>query len=544
MSTEEKQDYSAAVEASVDHQSDVQITTLSEVTPKLVKPWFTYRHIALLNFLLLGSLLAQVVCGYDGSMMNGLQAVPTWNEFFNNPSGAVLGTMSNGTSIGALVMMPFVSYIIDYLGRRWSVILGCVIICIGAALQGGANSFGMFVGGRVLLGLGGAISLTAAPPLVTECAYPTQRPVVTALLMPSWPLGALVAALVTWGTYNGPLVVSNWSWRIPSLLQLALPLVQIFIAFFGPESPRWLIDKGRHQEAEEFFTKYHAAGDKNHPIVAYEMAEISATIEEEKAQSVGSWVQWFKGKTMIHRLFLCIAVPLMQQLSGNALISFYLPIILKNAGITNADDQLRINLGLSAWTLVCSIVGAYIVGVFRRRTLFLTGYASMFVVYIVFTIVSAINAPYVVPGSPPNKPLSSSIVFLIFLYNMVYQICSPIAFTYVMEICPYSMRSKGSMLYQFAGAIVGFFNNYANPIAMEVITWKYYIVYCVWLVVQFGIVWFLFPETYGRDLEEVNQAFNDNLVSGREAMEKAHLTINVNVEKGGVLATEKGSEAV
>jgi hypothetical protein len=63
-------------------------------------------------------------------------------------------------------------------------------------------------------------------------------------------------------------------------------------------------------------------------------------------------------------------------------------------------------------------------------------------------------------------------------------------------------------------------------------------VYCVWLVVQFGVVWFLFPETYGRDLEEVNQAFNDNLVSGREAMEKAHKTINVNTEKGGVLTTE------
>jgi MFS family permease len=390
----------------------------------------------------------------------------------------------------------------------------------------------MFVGGRILLGVGGAISLTAAPPLVTECAYPTQRPVVTAMLMPSWPVGALIAALVTWAPYNGKLSTSNWGWRLPSLLQLALPLVQCIVAFFGPESPRWLIDKGRIQEAENFFATFHAAGDKNHPIVAYEMAEIAATIEEEKAQAVGSWLQWFRGKTMVHRLFLCIAVPLMQQLSGNALISFYLPIILDNAGITNSDSQLRINLGLSGWTLICSICGATIVGIFKRRTLFLTGYASMFVVYIAFTAVSAVNAPFVVPGSnTTNKPLSDAIVFLIFLYNMVYQICSPIAFTYTMEICPYSMRSKGSMLYQFSGAIVGFFNNYVNPVAMTKITWKYYIVYVVWLAVQFTIVFFLFPETYGRDLEEVNKAFHDNLISGREAMEKAHMTINVNVEK-------------
>lgn len=536
MATEDEQNYSAGVDgvenAAADHQSDIQVTTLAEVTPKLTKPWFTYRHIATLNLLLVGGLLAQVVCGYDGSMMNGLQALPTWEKYFNHPRGTILGTMSNGMSIGALIMMPFVSYIIDYIGRRWGVITGCVIICIGAALQGGAKTFGMFVGGRILLGVGGAISLTAAPPLVTECAYPTQRPVVTAMLMPSWPVGALVAALVTWAPYEGPLSKNNWGWRIPSLLELALPALQMVVAFFGPESPRWLIDKGRREEATNFFARFHAAGDKNHPIVAYEMAEIAATIEEEKLQSVGSWVQWFRGKTMVHRLFLCLAIPFMQQLSGNALISFYLPIILNNAGITNNDDQLRINLGLAAWTLICSIGGAYIVGLFRRRTLFLTGYASMFVVYIVFTIVSAINAPHVVKGASPDKPLSSAIVFLIFLYNFCYQICSPIAFTYTMEICPYSMRSKGAMLYQLAGSLVGFFNNYANPVAMEKITWKYYIVYVIWLAVQFTVVYFLFPETYGRDLEEVNQVFHDNLISGREAMERAHMTINITGEKG------------
>lgn len=528
------------VENSLDglSSSDIQLTTLADVTPKLTKPWFTYRHIALLNFLLLGGLLAQVVCGYDGSMMNGLQSVPTWKKFFDNPRGSILGTMSNGMSIGSLILMPFVPYIIDYLGRRWSVIIGCAIICIGAAIQGGARNFGMFVGGRILLGAGGAISLTAAPPLVTECAYPTQRPVVTAMLMPSWPVGALIAALVTWGPYNGPLVHSNWGWRIPSILQLALPLLQMVVAFFGPESPRWLVDKGKTEQAKAFFTKFHAAGDSEHPIVSYEMAEIAATIEEEKAQSVGSWKQWFRGKAMIHRLFLCIAVPLMQQLSGNALISYYLTILLNNAGITNSDDQLKINLGLSAWTLICSIGGAYLVGLFKRRTLFLTGYACMFVVYVIFTIVSGVNSPYVT-GHKSNKPMASAIVFLIFLYNMVYQICSPIAFTYTMEICPYSMRSKGAMLYQFAGSIVGFFNNYVNPIAMEAITWKYYIVYCCWLIVQFLIVWFLFPETSGRDLEEVNKAFDDGLISGKEAMEKTHMVVNIKTDAPKVSTPEE-----
>jgi MFS family permease len=145
----------------------------------------------------------------------------------------------------------------------------------------------------------------------------------------------------------------------------------------------------------------------------------------------------------------------------------------------------------------------------------------MFCVYIVFTAISAENAKknFEVPG------LRNAVIAFIFIYNMVYQICSPIAFTYVIEICPYSLRSKGSFIYQFAGAAIGFFNNYVNPIAIEKITWKYYIVYVVWLPVQFIIVWFFFPETSGYNWEDVAEAFGDEF-TGRIAMEKRHVELN------------------
>jgi sugar porter (SP) family MFS transporter len=498
-------------------------TSVEQVCPKLTKPWIFYPRLVQLNFLLIGGLLGQIVCGYDMSMTNGLQSLTAFETFFDHPAGGRLGTMTNGYTIGALIMTPFVTLIVDYLGRRWSIISGCGVIIIGAIIQGAAKNFGMFIGGRIILGIGGIVALTAGPPLVTECAFPTQRPVVTALLMPSWPFGALVAALVTWAPYtSSALANSSWAWRIPSLIQLFFPMIQMIIAFFGPESPRYLIDKGRDAEAIKFFTKYHAFGDSTHPVIAYEMAEIAATIEEEKQQKLSSWLKFFSSRAMIHRFCLCFAVPLFQQLSGNSLISYYLTIILRASGITNSDDQLRINLGLSAWTLICSITCCYIVGKFKRRTLFLTGYALMFFVYIIFTAISAVNAEknFEVPA------LRNAVVAFIFVYNMVFQICSPIAFTYVMEICPYSLRSKGSFIYQFAGAIVGFFNGYVNPIAMAAITWKYYIVYIVWLAVQFTIVWFYFPETSGLDLEDVAEVFGDNFAVGRAAMEKHHGELN------------------
>ena len=145
----------------------------------------------------------------------------------------------------------------------------------------------------------------------------------------------------------------------------------------------------------------------------------------------------------------------------------------------------------------------------------------MTICYTLLTILSAIN----IEKNFADKGLAGGVLFLIFLNQWCYQICSPISFTYQMEISPYSMRAMAATLYQFAGNIFGLFNTYVTPVAMDRIGWKYYVVFCVWLGVQFTLVYFFFPETAGKDLEEVAEAFGD-LIAGRAAMEKQHRTMN------------------
>jgi MFS family permease len=89
--------------------------------------------------LLLAPIFAQVVSGYEGSMMNGLQDVGVWQSYFNHPLGQRLGTMNNGVTIGTLVITPFTSYITDFLGRKRTLILGCFVILIGAATWRGTE---------------------------------------------------------------------------------------------------------------------------------------------------------------------------------------------------------------------------------------------------------------------------------------------------------------------------------------------------------------------------------------------------------------------
>lgn len=510
---------------------DDRVLQLKDVIPKLEKPWYRYWWLVKLDLFLFASICAQITSGFDASSMNGLQSLPSWQEYFDHPTGAILGTMSNGLSIGTLISIPIVMWIIDYLGRKKVVMLGCAVIIVGAALQGSAQNFGMFTGARILLGIGSCFSSAAAGPLLSETAYPTQRPAITALLLASWPLGSFLAAMVTWGPYHSSLKFSNWAWRIPSILQCVIPIFQIMLLWFAPESPRWLINKGREEEARQIFVKYHAGGDENSRLVAFEMAEIKAIIEQERSQITNRFTEWFRTKQRMKRFLIVCAVPAMVQLCGNALISYYLVIVLTNLGITDTNDQLKINIGITIYGLVWSVGVGLNVDRFKRKTMFITGFATMCVTYVIWTILSALNQQQ----NFENKGLSRGVVAMIYLFGGFYHIVSPVAMTYVMEICPFHLRAQGSTLYQLSGNVIGFFNNYVNPIAMTAITWKYYIVWCVWLVVQGAFVYFYFPETRGLGLEEIAQVFGEDVTGGMEAGERAV------VVEGGV---EQGMESV
>ncbi|KAK6458509.1 general substrate transporter [Scheffersomyces xylosifermentans] len=508
------------IEADVNSDSNdenAEFLTLENVTPKLEKPWWRYGHLVQLNIFLLGGILAQVTSGYDGSMMNSLQSLPSWQQYFNHPSGSILSTMSNGIAIGTLITIPVAWWLCDYFGRRKTVILGCAVVILGAIIQGCAKNFGMFTGARILLGVGSCLSSAAASPLLAETAYPSQRAMVTALLVASWPLGSFTAALVTWGPYHSSMKTNNWSWRLPSLLQCFFPAIQLVIAFFGPESPRWLISKGHEDKALAIFVKYHAGGDESSKLVAYEMAEIKTIIEQERIQMKNKFAEWFKSKQRVRRFFIVCAVPAMAQLCGNALTSYYLPIVLKNIGISNPNDQLKINIGLTVYGLVWSVSVGSNVNRFPRRVMFIGGYILMCIAYVIWTALSAVNQQQ----NFENKGLGKGVVAMIFLFTGFYHIVSPVGSTYVMEVAPFHLRAQASTIYQLSGNIIGFFNNYVNNIAMVAITWRYYIVWCVWLVVQMNIVYWIFPETRGLGLEEVAQVFGEDVSAGYSAGDTA-----------------------
>ena len=88
-----------------------------------------------LNTVLVGAVLVNATSGYDGSLLNGLQSLPQWADYFGNPAGYVLGTMTSGITFGTIISMSFISWLCDKFGRRQPIIGGSFVIIIGAIVN-------------------------------------------------------------------------------------------------------------------------------------------------------------------------------------------------------------------------------------------------------------------------------------------------------------------------------------------------------------------------------------------------------------------------
>jgi MFS family permease len=161
--------------------------------------------------------------------------MPQWQEYFNNPSGYILGIFTSIMSIGSIVAIPFVPYVADGLGRRWGIIIGCLIMLLGVILQGISINFKMFIAARFFLGFGIAIAHGASPLLITELVHPQHRATFTTIYNTTWYFGSFLAA---WLCYGTSFIDNNWCWRTPSIVQGLPSLIQLAFIFFVPESPR------------------------------------------------------------------------------------------------------------------------------------------------------------------------------------------------------------------------------------------------------------------------------------------------------------------
>ncbi|KAK7572266.1 hypothetical protein V3481_017461 [Fusarium oxysporum f. sp. vasinfectum] len=476
---------------------------LASVLPKEQKPWYRISYLVQLNLLLLIPLMSSSVAGFDGSLMNGLQALPSWKNKFGNPQGHTLGFVNAAQSFGSILALPFCGSLSDRIGRKNTLLLGCVLIIVASVIQAAAINYGMFVASRVLVGMGAITIIQPSPMLISELCYPSHRGIYTALFWTFYYFGSIIAAWSTYGLQKH-MPESVWAWRGPSILQGCLPILQLVFWWKLPESPRWLIANNRADEARATLAKYHAGGEVWSPLVDFEMNEIVTAIELDRHAQDVKWSALVATPGNRKRVLISFLLGLFSQWVGNSVVSYYLTLVLDTVGVKNPDTQTLINGLLQLFNFFAAILAAFLVDRLGRRTLWNWSGVGMLISFIIWTICSArfeIN---------PSNGLGIAVIAFIFIYFFHYDIAyTPLVLAYPTEILQYSIRSKGLSLTFIAIYSSLIILSFVNPIALEAIGWRYYIVFSCITGVSVVVNYFLLPETKGLSLEEIGSLFEE-----------------------------------
>ncbi|KAJ0108515.1 hypothetical protein N8I77_004753 [Diaporthe amygdali] len=452
--------------------------------------------------------IASATTGYDGMFFNSVQNFETWKDQFGDPKGSMLGLLGAIYQIGSVASIAVVPWFADHLGRKPPIVIGCVIMIVGAVMQGAGSSLGVFIGGRFLMGFGNSFSQLASPTLLTEICHPQHRARLTTVYNCLWNVGAL---FVSWLSFGTNYLNNEWSWRVPALLQAFPSAIQLCFIWWVPESPRYLIAKDKHEQALEILGRYHANGNINDPTVQFEYREIKETLALElEAKKQSSYIDFVKTKGNRYRLAVLISLGIFSQWSGNAIISNYSSKLYESAGIMDSTAKLGLSAGQTTLALIVSITMAMFVDKLGRRPTFLASTGGMLTTFVFWTLSTGL---YEDKGADGGR---YAMIVFIWIFGIFYSLAwSGLLIGYAIEVLPYKLRAKGLMIMNLSVQVALTLNTYANPVgfdAFEPHTWKLYLIYTCWIALEFVFVYVMYVETKGPTLEELAK-----IIDGDEA---------------------------
>lgn len=424
-------------------------------------------------------------------------------EKSRSEAGSGTGLVFAMYNIGSVAAVFLTGPTNDYLGRRAGMFIGSAIVIIGTCVQAPSTHQGQFLGGRFILGFGVSFCCVSAPTYVSEMAHPAFRGTLTGLYNCTWYIGSIIASWVVYGCAY--IDDHNRAWRIPIWCQMVTSGLVVIFAFTLPESPRWLIARDRHEEAARVLTKYHGEGDPNHPYVQLQMKEMANQISSEASDK--KWWDYHElwdTHSARRRLICVLGMACFGQLSGNSLSSYYLPTMLVNAGITHEHTVLALNGINPVLCFFGACLGARLTDVVGRRPLLLYSIVFSSLCFAIITGTSKLSI-----DQPDNHSAGNATVAFIFIFGIVFSFgWTPLQSMYIAETLPTATRAKGTAVGNFASAVSSVIIQYSSGPAFEKIGYYFYIVFVFWDLFEGAFMYFFFPETKGRTLEELEEVFS------------------------------------
>ena len=465
-------------------------------------PKITLRSLVMALFVSMGGLLF----GYDTGQISGFQDMDNYLQrygqyidgswqFSNVRSGLIVGMLSIGTLVGALVGAP----IADKIGRKWSITFWNIVLIIGLVVQISSPSghWYQMVVGRTITGLGvGACSLLV-PMYQGESAPRHVRGAMISCYQLFVTLGIFLAYCINLGTNT---MSGTAQWRITLGLTFLFALILGAGMAFFPESPRYEFRHGKVESCQRTLAKLYGVPE-NHIRILEEMDEIREQFEAESEEQ--KWHEFITAPRMLYRILLGMALQSLQQLTGSNYFFYFGTTIFKGAGISNSFVTQCI---LGAVNFGTTFGGLYVVENFGRRKSLIAGGAFMFVMFMIFAslghFVLDVDHPENTPGA--GKGMIVVTCFFIAAYAMTW---GPMIWAICAELFPSKYRAKGMALATASNWAWNFLISFFTSFITSAIDFAYGYVFAGCLFVAVFVVYFFVIEGKGRTLEELDYMY-------------------------------------
>jgi sugar porter (SP) family MFS transporter len=398
-----------------------------------------------------------------------------------------LGPIQVGFAMTSAIIACFFSptlggWLADRFGRQRTLIGAAAIFAVsaaGTALPHNITEFNVF---RIIGGFGVGAACIVSPMYIAEIAPAATRGRLVSINQFSNVVGALIAYLVTYAlSFSG-----NWRWMFGST---AIPAAIFLVGlFFVPESPRWLMQMGRTEEA---LSSLRRIG--NEEEAQTELRAIREALNPVRAR----FFDLLKPGVRI-ALLIALLLAILQQFDGVSVLLFYAPTIMQQAGFPQASKAIFVALVIGIWNLVCTVISLWLVDRVGRRPLLLCGPLGM------GAGLAAMGIFFHLHVTGLAVPLT--MMFAVAAYSMTL---APLTWLIMAEIFPNHLRGMGMAVVSTALWIADFVTSFSFPAVTEFFERRYgsaagaFWLFAALCVVTFVFCWRMVPETKGKTLEEI-----------------------------------------
>ncbi|GAB7331250.1 hypothetical protein MBLNU13_g02711t1 [Cladosporium sp. NU13] len=491
--------------------------------PGISKIWADIVQYRRAYFLTAVASFGGMLFGWDTGLIGGVLTMQSFNDSFGldpkspghaSLEGNIVSVLQAGCFFGAASSF----YLSDKLGRKRALMLADLIFIIGSIVQttcamGQGHDLAQLYVGRVIGGFGVGLVSAVVPTYIGENANKEIRGRCIGCMQLFNVTGICLSFFVNYGAVQNMSSSDDGQWRMPFALQILPGAILLAGLFFTNESPRWLVEKGRIDEARQALSTVRSKPIDD-PEVSQELEDIVTDFRgHEKLPLVKQVKLTFSDSKTLYTFTMAITLMFWQQWTGTNSINYYAPQIFKSVGLSGGSAGLFATGIYGIVKIVVTAVGLMVATeqLGRKWSLIIGGSGQAFAMFYI-GINQAVHP--VVEGQSLTGNSTFAIV-CVYLFVVFYSFgWGPIPFVLSAECAPNHVRSLTMAAALMTQWLFNFVIAKLTPIMLAKITFGTFLVFGSACIVMVVYAIMCVPETKGVPLESIHMLFQGNIIAG------------------------------